>query len=70
MRKILLIASVVLMLAGTIIFLGIGTPLKNFACMWAGLGIFLAGVVAFIIWIFIKAYLDRKEKEKNDIKRG
>lgn len=70
MRKILLIASIVLMSVGAILFLAIGTPIKNFNVMWAGLGIFLIGVVVFLVWLFIKAYLSRKEEEKNDIKRG
>ncbi|MCQ2786889.1 MAG: hypothetical protein MJ199_00635 [Bacilli bacterium] len=70
MRKILLIASIVLMSAGAIIFLAIGTPLSNFTCMWAGLGIFLVGLVTLIVWFYLRTYLKRKEDEKNNIKRG
>ncbi|MCQ2795107.1 MAG: hypothetical protein MJ214_02700 [Bacilli bacterium] len=70
MQKILLIASIVLLTVGAIIFLAIGTPLKDFNCMWAGLGIFLIGLVTLIVWFFIRTYLKRKEDEKNNIRRG
>ena len=70
MRKILLIAGVVLMAIGTILFLAIGTPLHNFSCMWAGIGIFLIGLVVLIVDLFLWAYYRRKEDEKNNIKRG
>ncbi|MCQ2792107.1 MAG: hypothetical protein MJ208_01130 [Bacilli bacterium] len=70
MRKILLYGSVALLLLGAFLFLAIGTPLKNFVCMWAGIGIFLVGMVFLIIYIFCRAYYDRKDKEKNDISRG
>ncbi|MCQ2796053.1 MAG: hypothetical protein MJ213_01915 [Bacilli bacterium] len=78
MRKILLIASVVLMSVGVIIFLvavGIDAssginPLPHINYMWAGLGIFLAGLVTLIVWFYLRTYLKRKEAEKNNIKRG
>ena len=70
MRKILLIAGVVLMAIGTILFIAIGTPLRNFTCMWAGMGIFLIGLAVLIVDLFLWAYYRRKEDEKNNIKRG
>lgn len=70
MRKILLIASIVLMTLGVILFLAIGAAIRDFNCMWAGVGIFLAGLVVLIVYIFLRAYLKRREEEKNNIKRG
>lgn len=78
MRKILLIASGVLMTAGAILFIvsiaidansGI-KPLPHINYMWAGLGIFLIGLAVLIVWFFLRTYLKRKEEEKNNIKRG
>ena len=78
MKKIVLIASIVLMTVGlTIFFVSVGIdaasgvkPLPHINYMWAGLAIFLAGLAALIIWFFLRTYQKRKEDEENDIKRG
>lgn len=68
--KISLIVSIVLLSLGTLFFLAIGTPLHDFTIMWVGVGFFLAGIAAFIFFVFYRTYLKSKEKDKDEIKRG
>ena len=66
--KLSFFISLGIVLLGAIIFF-VGVSFHNFSCMWAGLIIFLIGGVFLLILLFYKAYLSRKEIDKNNIKR-